>query len=155
MTPVKSSPPPTSRHGHWLWLFMLALGSLTLVVAWTALALLAALEAAWMLRLGGMPAGWPRPLLAVTATVAMIVAVQWLVASAHIGAQMGLAPWEAAPKMGAFYVWTLARLANTWLDVICLAAAPLLALRRYAADPGFPPGRVAVLLFTAKHRPGN
>ena len=74
MTPVKSSPPPTSRHGHWLWLFMLALGSLTLVVAWTALALatgrqhgwmalLAALEAAWMLRLGGMPAGWPRPLV--------------------------------------------------------------------------------------------
>ena len=140
MTPVKSSPTPTSRHGHWLWLFMLALGSLTMVVAWTALALatgrqhgwmalLAALEAAWMLRLGGMPAGWPRSLLAVLATVAMIVAVQWLVASAHIGAQMGLAPWEAAPKMGAFYVWTLARLANTWLDVICLAAAPLLALR--------------------------
>ena len=140
MTPVKSSPTPTSRHGHWLWLFMLALGSLTMVVAWTALALatgrqhgwmalLAALEAAWMLRLGGMPAGWPRSLLAVLATVAMIVAVQWLVASAHIGAQMGLAPWEAAPKMGAFYVWTLARLANIWLDVICLAAAPLLALR--------------------------
>ena len=119
MTPVKSSPPPTSRHGHWLWLFMLALGSLTLVVA---------LEAAWMLRLGGMPAGWPRPLLAVAATVAMIVAVQWLVASAHIGAQMGLAPWQAAPKMGANYVWTLTQLANTWLDLAWLALAPLLAL---------------------------
>ena len=119
MTPVKSSPPPTSRHGHWLWLFMLALGSLTL---------LAALEAAWMLRLGGMPAGWPRPLLAVAATVAMIVAVQWLVASAHIGAQMGLAPWQAAPKMGANYVWTLTQLANTWLDLAWLALAPLLAL---------------------------
>ena len=139
MTPVKSSPPPTSRHGHWLWLFMLALGSLTLVVAWTALALatgrqhgwmalLAALEAAWMLRLGGMPAGWPRPLLAVAATVAMIVAVQWLVASAHIGAQMGLAPWQAAPKMGANYLWTLTQLANTWLDLAWLALAPLLAL---------------------------
>ena len=41
------------------------------------------------------------------------------------------------------------------LDLEAAAAAPLLALRRYAADPGFPPGRVAVLLFTAKHRPGN
>ena len=139
MTPVKSSPTPTSRHGHWLWLFMLALGSLTMVVDWTALALatgrqhgwmalLAALEAAWMLRLGGMPAGWPRSLLAVLATVAMIVAVQWLVASAHIGAQMGLAPWQAAPKMGANYVWTLTQLANTWRDLAWLALAPLLAL---------------------------
>ena len=78
--------------------------------------------------LGGMPAGWPRPLLAVAATVAMIVAVQWLVASAHIGAQMGLAPWQAAPKMGANYVWTLTQLANTWLDLAWLALAPLLAL---------------------------
>ena len=115
MTPVKSSPTPTSRHGHWLWLFMLALGSLPMV-------------AAWMLRLGGMPAGWPRSLLAVLATVAMIVAVQWLVASAHIGAQMGLAPWQAAPKMGANYVWTLTQLANTWRDLAWLALAPLLAL---------------------------
>ena len=41
------------------------------------------------------------------------------------------------------------------LDLEASAAAPFLALRRYAADPGFPPGSVAVLLFTAKHRPGN
>ncbi|MGD9613120.1 MAG: PLP-dependent lyase/thiolase [Kiritimatiellia bacterium] len=41
------------------------------------------------------------------------------------------------------------------LDLEAAAAAPFLALRRYAADPGFPPGSVAVLLFTAKHRPGN
>ena len=41
------------------------------------------------------------------------------------------------------------------LDLEAAAAAPFLALRRYAADPGFPAGSVAVLLFTAKHRPGN
>ena len=119
---------------------MLLLGSITLVVAWSSLALatgrqhgwvalLAALEAAWMLRLGGMPAGWPRRLLAAAATLVMAVAVQWLVVSGHIGAQMGMAPWEAAPKMGAFHVWILARLANSWLDLLCLALAPLLALR--------------------------
>ena len=140
MTPVKSSPPQPARSHAWLWPFMLLLGSTTLVVAWTSLALatgrqhgwaalLAALEAAWMLRLGGMPAGWARRVLAATATVAMAVAVQWLAVSGHIGAQMGLAPWEAAPKMGAFYVWTLARLANTGLDLFFLAVAPLLALR--------------------------
>ena len=119
---------------------MLLLGSTTLVVAWSSLALatgrqhgwvalLAALEAAWMLRLGGMSPGWTRRLLAAAATLAMAVAVQWIIVSGHIGVQMGLAPWEAAPKMGAFFVWTLSRLANTWLDLLCLALAPLLALR--------------------------
>ena len=140
MTPVKPSPSATSRSIPWLWPFMLLLGSATLVVAWSSLALaparqhgwmalLAALEAAWMLRLGGMAAGWPRRFAAMAATVAMILAVQWLAVSGHIGAQFGLAPWEAAPKMGAFHVWTLARLANTRLDLLCLALAPLLALR--------------------------
>ncbi|WP_372018880.1 hypothetical protein [Pseudoxanthomonas sp. 10H] len=139
MTPVKPRPTP-ARSTAWLWPFMLLLGSATLVVAWSSLtlatgrqhgwvALLAALEAAWMLRLGGMAAGWPRRLLAAGATLAMAAAVQWLAVSGHIGAQMGLAPWEAAPKMGAFYVWTLARLANTWLDLLCIGLAPLLALR--------------------------
>jgi hypothetical protein len=140
MTPVKPSPSMPPRSTPWLWPFMLLLGSATLVVAWSSLALatghqhgwvalLAALEAAWMLRLGGMAAGWPRRLLAAAATVAMALAVQWLVVSGHIGAQMGMAPWEAAPKMGAFYVWTLARLANGWPDLLCLGLAPLLALR--------------------------
>ncbi|WP_232207601.1 hypothetical protein [Pseudoxanthomonas sp. J35] len=119
---------------------MLVLGTVTMVVAWTSLALatdrqhgwvalLAGLEAAWMLRLGGMAAGWPRRLLAALATVAMVVAVQWFVAAGHIGGQMGLAPWEAAPKMGAWHVWFLSRMANTGLDLLCLAAAPLLAWR--------------------------
>ena len=41
------------------------------------------------------------------------------------------------------------------LDLEASAAAPFLALRKYAADPGFPPGSTVVLLFTAKHRAGN
>lgn len=41
------------------------------------------------------------------------------------------------------------------LDLEASAAAPFLALRRCAADLGFPPGCTAVLLCTAKHRPGN
>jgi len=139
-TESPASPPPAPRNSAWLWLFMLVLGSATLVVAWASLALatgrqhgwmalLAALEAAWMLRLGGMAPGWPRRLLALAATVAMIVAVQWIVAAGHIGGQMGLMPWQAVPKMGAFHVWTLSRLANTTFDLACLVLAPLLALR--------------------------
>ena len=138
--PAPDRPPGSPRNARWLWPFMLLLGSATLVVAWSSLALatgrqhgwvalLAALEAAWMLRLGGMAAGWPRRLLAAAATVAVALAVQWIVAAGHIGGQMGLAPWDAAPKLGAFYVWILSRLANTGLDLLCLALAPLLALR--------------------------
>ena len=139
MTPVKPAAPPPSRSGRWLWPFLLLLGAATMAVAWASLALasgrqsgwmalLAGLQAAWMLRLGGMRPGWPRALLALAATLAMIAAAQWFIASGHIGAQMGLAPWQAAPKMGAFYVWTLSQLANTTLAMVCLALAPLLAL---------------------------
>jgi hypothetical protein len=134
------SPPPVRRSSPWLGLFLLGLGAVTMVVAWTSLslasgrqhgwmALLVGLQAAGMLRLGGMAGGWPRAGLAAAATVLTSVCVQWLVASGHIGGQMGMAPWEAAPRMGAGYVWTLSQLANTRLDLACLALAPLLALR--------------------------
>ncbi|MCR6686260.1 hypothetical protein [Pseudoxanthomonas sp.] len=140
MTPVKPAAPPPSRSGRWLWLFLLLLGAATMTVAWASLALasgrqsgwmalLAGLQAAWMLRLGGMRPGWPRALLAAATTALVTVAVQWLVASGHIGGQMGMPPWEAAPRMGAGYVWTLSKLANSRLDLLCLALAPLLALR--------------------------
>lgn len=138
MTSVKTA--RSAAHSHWLWPFLLVLGSATLVVAWTSLALasgrqhgwmalLAGLQAAAMLRLGGMRPGWGRALLAGAATLAVSAAVQWLIASGHIGAQMGMAPWQAATRMGAGYVWTLSMLANTRLDLACLALAPLLALR--------------------------
>lgn len=141
MSPAPS-PRPTAHppHARWLWPFMLGLGTVTMVVAWASLALatdrqhgwvalLAGLEAAWMLRLGGMAAGRARSLLAALATVAMIVAVQWFVAAGHIGGQMGMAPWEAAPKMGAWHVMTLSLMANTRLDLVLLALGPLLAWR--------------------------
>ncbi|HET6397684.1 MAG TPA: hypothetical protein VFF91_12705 [Pseudoxanthomonas sp.] len=132
-------PAPPARPSRWLWALLLLLGAATVTVAWTSLALAsgrqhgwvalpAALQAAWLLRLGGMPRGWTRGLAAALATLAVAAAVQWLAAAGHIGAQMGMAPWEAAPRMGAGYVWTLSRLANTGLDLACLAAAPLLAL---------------------------
>lgn len=140
MTSVKSAPPAPSRTTHWLWPPLLLLGSTTATVAWVTLALgtgrqhgwvalAAALQAAWLLRLGGMPRGWPRRLLAAATTLAVSAAAQWLIASGHIGGQMGLPVWLAAPKMGAYYVCTLSLLANTRLDLLCLALAPLLALR--------------------------
>lgn len=124
----------------WLWLPLLLLGMATTVVAWASLslatgaqhgwaALLVALEMALMLRLGGMRPGWGRALLAAGATVLVVAAVQWAIAAGHIGAQMGLNPWQAVPKMGARYVLTLSQLANSRIDLLLLALAPLLALR--------------------------
>lgn len=140
MTSVKRTPSRQSRSRLWLPLALLLIGAATAVIAWATLALgtgrqhgwvalVAALQAAWMLRLGGMPRGWPRALLAAGATVAVVAAAQWLTAAGHIGGQMGLPPWLAAPRMGAFHVRVLSMLANTRLDLACLALAPLLALR--------------------------
>ena len=144
--PFRIHPMPRTLHSHgrprraWLWLPLLLLAMATAVVAWGALglasgrqhgwvALLVALESGLMLRLGGMRPGWGRAVAAAVATVLVVVAVQWAIAAGHIGAQMGMAPWQALPKMGPGFVLTLSQLANTRLDLWCLALAPLLALR--------------------------
>lgn len=133
-------PRPAPARRAWLWLPLLLLGMITAVVAWASLslatgaqhgwaALLVGLEMALLLRLGGMRPGWSRALLAAGATVLVVAAVQWAIASGHIGAQMGLNPWQAVPKMGAHYVLTLSQLANSRIDLLLLSLAPLLALR--------------------------
>ena len=130
---------PATRRA-WLWVPLLLLGMATTVVAWGSLglatgrqhgwaAMLAALEMGLMLRLGGMRPGWCRALLAVAATALVVAAVQWCIAAGHIGAQMGMAPWQAVPKMGPHYVLTLSLLANTRIDLLLLALSLPLALR--------------------------
>lgn len=137
---MPAAPPRPRSRRAWLWLPLLLLGMATTVVAWSSLglasgrqhgwiALLAALEMGLMLRLGGMSPGWGRALLALASTVLVVVAVQWGIASGHIGAQMGMAPWQAVPKMGAHYVLALSQLANTRIDLLFLALSLPLALR--------------------------
>jgi len=120
-------------------LFLLVLGAVTLAIAWSLLglssgrqhgwlALVAGAQAGLMLRLGGMRRGLPRILLAVVTAVLVIAISQWMIAAGHIGAQMGLMPWESLLKMGPGYAWTLSALANTGIDRACLALAPALAL---------------------------
>ncbi|HBK45427.1 MAG TPA: hypothetical protein DDZ67_03120 [Xanthomonadaceae bacterium] len=133
-------PPNTAsaRTAHWLWPPLLLLGSVTAVIAWMLVALatrhqsgwmavLAALEVAWMLRLGTLPRGRLRTVCSLLATVAVIAAANWGIASAQIGAVMGLDPWASALKMGLGYAWTLSTLANSGLDLACYVAALALA----------------------------
>ena len=133
----ESSPLP--RPTRWLAPAMLVLGGLCFALIWILLALylerpcgwmavLAGIDAALMLRFGGMPRGAARAAWAVVATLSIIVLVNWGVAATQIGIAMGLNPWESALKLGLGYAWTRAGLANqasdlAWMALGLLAAA--------------------------------
>ena len=137
MSPVSTSASPTR---HWLWPTLLLLGSITLTIAWLLVALstgtqagwmavLAALEAAWMLRLGTFRPGPARAALTILTTVLIALAANWLIAAAYIGGPMGLTPWESALRMGLHFAWTLLSLANGLGELIWLSIALLVAWR--------------------------
>ncbi|MBB5675061.1 hypothetical protein FHR64_002104 [Xanthomonas arboricola] len=91
------------------------------------MAVLVALEIVWMLRLGTLGAGPLRIGIAVVATALVIVGANWGIASAQLGGALGLDPWTSAQKMGAGLAWTLLQLANNGFDLLCYAAALVLA----------------------------
>ncbi|QHG86203.1 MULTISPECIES: hypothetical protein [Xanthomonas] len=133
--------PPTSasaRTAHWLWPPLLLLGCATALIAWLLIALtlgnqagwmavLVALEAAWMLRLGTLRRGPLRIGMAVVATALVIVGANWGIASAQFGGPLGLDPWNSAQKMGPHLAWTLLQLATNGFDLLCYATALVLA----------------------------
>jgi len=127
------APPP-----RWLAPILLLVGSLGFAAAWVLLAfaqdrqcswmaLLAAVDAAVLLRLSRMQGGWPRAALAVASTAATIVLANWGIAAAQMGRVMGLLPWESMTKLGPSFAWTLANLANPPVDLLWLALALVLA----------------------------
>ncbi len=130
---MSPAPPPASRTQHWLWPLLLLLGSVTLAIAWLMVALAtgsqagwmaiaAAAEAAWMLRLGTLPGGRPRIAVAMLATLLIALAANWGIAAAYIGGPMGLAPWESALRLGPHLAWTLIGLANGIAEILWLLA---------------------------------
>ncbi len=127
---------PTSapaRSAHWLWPPLLLLGVVTATLAWLVIALLsgrqvgwmavlAALELGFMLRLGRLQAGALRVGLTVAFTLVVALAANWGIASAYLGGSLGLDPWNSALRMGPFMAATLIQLANgvgewLWLGV--------------------------------------
>lgn len=133
-------PPKTAsaRTAHWLWPPLLLLGCVTAVIAWMLvtlatgrqsgwMALLGALEIAWMLRLGTLQPGRWRIAAATLATLTVIVAANWGIASAQIGASLGLDPWASSLKMGAGLAWTLLSMANGGFDWLCYVIALIVA----------------------------
>ncbi|WP_141455843.1 hypothetical protein [Pseudoxanthomonas sp. z9] len=133
--PPAAPPTPSSR---WLAPIILLLGGLCFSLIWVLLALylgrqsgwmalLAALDAAVLLRFAGVRPGGRRALVAALATVVMAVLANWFIIASQLGFVLGLLPWESALRLGLSHAWTLAQLANGTLDWACLLVSPLLA----------------------------
>ena len=132
---------PTTRLPALPWLApaLLVLGSTGFAAAWVLLAwsrdrqcswmaVLAALDAAVLLRLSRMRPGWPRALLATLATAATIALANWGIAAAQMGKPMGLPPWQALGRIGPEFAWLLAGMVNQPVDLAWLLAALVFAL---------------------------
>ncbi|MFL6592712.1 MAG: hypothetical protein ACJ8GK_08420 [Luteimonas sp.] len=133
-----ATPARATRRASLLATLLLVAGSVGFAAAWVLvafardrqcswMALLAALDAVFLLRLARMPPGHARTLLAMGGTALTIVLANWGIAAAQIGRAMGLLPWESLGKLGPFYAWTLAGLANPPMDLWWLAASLVLA----------------------------
>lgn len=119
-------------------LALLLLGCCGIAAAWVVLAVASDRQASWMavvaavdavlmLRLGRMPAGWHRSLCAVLGTGLVVVLANWGIAATHVGHMVGLLPWDALLRMGPHFTWTLTTLANGPGDLAWWGAALVLA----------------------------
>src|SRR3546814_18647488 len=91
------------------------------------MAVVAALDAVLMLRLGRMRPGWPRAASAVLGTALVIVLANWAIVSGQMGKQMGLLPWESMFYLGHDFIWHLTLLAHDQVAFAWWGAALVVA----------------------------
>lgn len=102
------------------------------------LALLAALDMAFLLRLSGAPIGPTRVIAAVFATALAVALSQWLIVSTQLGFALGLGPMDSASRLGPSLAWQMTRLSMDPVDwVWLLSSLPLAAI---LAQPWRSPG---------------
>jgi len=135
---MTSPTPPPARSASWLSWMLLLLGTSGFAAIWIVLSLfndaqnswmavLGALDVAWMLRLGRYPAGPRRMTLAVIATAAIVALANWGIIASQLGQVLGLQPWESAIRLGTHLAWTLFQLANGATDLALYAIALVVA----------------------------
>jgi len=89
-------------------------------------ALVAALDAALLLRLAGVRPGWRRAAVGPLAVLATVAVVAFLTVATRVGFAMGLRPLESAERLGLGLVWTMVQgIASPWDAVAVLLALPL------------------------------
>lgn len=102
----------------------LAFGSLC---GW--IAVLAALDAALLLRLAGWPAGRSRVTLALLVLGATLLLAGYFIATAQIGRAMGLRPFESLPNMSLELAALYLRSNLGWAEAAWSALAAVVAWR--------------------------
>lgn len=117
---------------------LLLLASLGIAAAWVLvaialdsqaswMALVAAADAALVVRLARLRPGVARALCGVLATLLAILAANWGIVAAWLGRNLGLLPWESMLKLGPEFGWLLMRLGNGSADLAWLVAGLVLA----------------------------
>ena len=127
------------RPAHRLAPALAILGSIGFAAAWILLAsllgrqcswmgVLAALDAALLLRLARVPSGLARAGWGLGATALAIGMANWGIAATQMGRLVGLLPGDSLLRLGASHGWTLVQLANGPVDLAWLAAALVIAV---------------------------
>ncbi len=132
---------PSTRRpvSPWFAVALLALASLGVAAVWVMLsmrldrqcswmAVVAAADAALVVRLLRMRPGALRALTGVLATLLAVLAANWAIVATWLGRHMGLLPWESLLKLGPELGALLVRLFNSpadlaWLAIALVAAA--------------------------------
>lgn len=134
MTP----PAPPARRASWFSWLLLLLGACGFAAVWVLLSLysgrqngwmavLGALDIAWMLRLGGWRPGPGRLVAGVAGTATIVIASNWFITATQLGAMLGLPPWDSAMRLGVHHAWILMQLANGAADLAWIAAGLVVA----------------------------
>lgn len=139
MTPSASTARAGIPGSIWLLTAVCVLiGVLGLAAGWTGAALLtrqqcgwialvAALDAAVMLRLANFPSGQLRAALALGTTLAAIALANYFIVAARLGARLGIEPSESLRLLSVEMAWLLAGYANSAWDLAFLGVAAVLA----------------------------
>lgn len=86
------------------------------------MAVVAAVDAALLLRMAGYRPGAARAAWAVLATALAIALANWGIAADQVGRMLGLAPWDSMVRLGPEHGWLLLRMANDAVDMAWFAA---------------------------------
>ena len=127
------------RRFSWFAFALLLLGVGGLAAAWISVAAIsgkpcawmaavAALDAAWLLRLARVAPGNGRMLAGVAATVASIALAHWGIVAAQMAVVMGLGFLDSVQRLGPSLAWTMIDLATGPAEFTWTAAGLLLAL---------------------------